>query len=38
MILDVAGTRLVIFAIHSSTMSAQNQTDLDTILSSINIG
>jgi hypothetical protein len=38
MILDVGGTRLVIFVIHPPNMSAQDQTDLDTILSSTNIG
>jgi hypothetical protein len=37
-ILDVDGTRLVIVAGDSPNMSAQDQTDLDGIFSSIQIG
>ncbi len=37
-ILDVDGTRLVILAGYPPNMSAQDRTDLDGILSSIQIG
>jgi hypothetical protein len=37
-ILDVDGTRLVVFAVHPATISAQDQADIDTILGSLQIG
>jgi hypothetical protein len=37
-ILDVDGTRLVVFAVHPATISAQDKADIDTILGSLQIG